>query len=82
MHTLSRSNQNFKIVDHQTFPQRFFAHMGRAGTTLENTLIGAFAAAGAASVMIPFDTVKTRMVMQSRGEVVYSGMIDCFAKVR
>ena len=60
----------------------FFYHiMTRSGTTLENTFLGAFAAAGACCVMIPVDTVKTRLVMQTRGAKVYDGMIDCFNKI-
>ena len=41
---------------------------GRVGTTLENTIIGSFAAAGACCVMIPVDTIKTRIVMQRPGD--------------
>ena len=38
----------------------FLSLTGRAGTTMENTLLGGFAAAGACCVMIPVDTIKTR----------------------
>ena len=55
--------------------------MGRAGTTLENTLLGSFAAAGACCVMIPVDTVKTRIVTQPPGVRNYDGMIDCLMQV-
>ena len=56
--------------------------MIRPGTTLENTLLGSFAAAGACCVMIPVDTVKTRIVMQNPGDSRhYTGMIDCFNQV-
>eukprot|EP01035_Chromulina_nebulosa_P014308 gene14308-18947_t len=34
----------------------FLVAMDRPGTTLENTLLGAIAAAGACCVMIPVDT--------------------------
>lgn len=54
----------------------------RVGNTLENTLLGSLSAAGACCVMIPVDTVKTRMVMQSRGsDRYYEGMVDCFRKI-
>ena len=59
----------------------FLRVVGRAGTTLENTLLGSFAAAGACCVMIPVDTIKTRLVMQSRGIKLYNGMYDCLNKI-
>ena len=75
--------------------------MNRPGTTMENTFLGSFAAAGkiqthsyteiyylflciyvgACCVMIPVDTVKTRMVMQQVGDKTYIGMMDCFSKI-
>jgi solute carrier family 25 S-adenosylmethionine transporter 26 len=48
----------------------------------ENVAIGCIASAAAVCVMIPVDTVKTRIVTQTTGTVRYSGMIDCFVKVR
>lgn len=63
--------------------QLFFVLMERVGTTFENTMLGSAAAACACSVMIPVDTVKTRLVTQRPGtEQYYDGMIDCFTKVR
>lgn len=60
----------------------FLVFMDRPGSTLENTLIGSLAAAGACCVMIPVDTVKTRIVTQRPGtEKHYSGMVDCFVKI-
>lgn len=60
----------------------FLVFMDRPGSTLENTLIGSLAAAGACCVMIPVDTVKTRIVTQRPGtEKHYSGMVDCFIKI-
>jgi hypothetical protein len=35
---------------------------------------------GACSIMIPIDTIKTRIVMQT-GDIVYTGMWDCFQKI-
>ena len=62
--------------------QAFLLFMERPGTTFENTLIGSAAAAGACCVMIPVDTVKTRIVTQRPGTVKhYSGMVDCFVKI-
>ena len=61
----------------------FFLAMHRTGTTLENTILGACAAAGACCVMIPIDTIKTRLVMDGMNgsDKAYSGMIDCFRKM-
>lgn len=55
--------------------------MGRAGTTFENTLLGSFAAAGACCVMIPVDTIKTRIVTQPIGVRYYTGMWDCLMQI-
>ena len=66
----------------QQLKAAFLLLLDRAGTTFENTMLGSFAAAGACCVMIPFDTVKTRIVTQRPGEIKhYDGMIDCFEKV-
>jgi len=66
----------------QQLKQAFLVFMDRPGSTLENTLIGSLAAAGACCVMIPVDTVKTRIVTQRPGtEKHYSGMVDCFVKI-
>lgn len=66
----------------QQLKMMFLRWMQRAGTTLENTLLGSVAAAGACCVMIPVDTVKTRLVTQRPGSVQhYTGMIDCFHKI-
>ena len=59
----------------------FYAFYGRYGTAIENTLIGSFAAAGACAVMIPVDTIKTRIVTQPAGVTYYTGMVDCFLKI-
>lgn len=58
----------------------FVRLMSRAGTSLENLLLGSLAAAGACCIMIPIDTIKTRLVTQGT-EKVYSGMTDCLQKV-
>lgn len=59
----------------------FFMIMQRAGTTLENTLFGSFAAAGACCIMIPLDTIKTRIVMQPPGVTYYTGIYDCLNQI-
>jgi hypothetical protein len=63
----------------------FSNFMLRTGSTLENTLFGGLAAAAACCVMIPVDTVKTRIVMQtskpSTDEQIYRGILDTFSKV-
>ena len=51
----------------QQLKQSFLVLVGRVGTTFENTLLGSAAAAFACCVMIPIDTVKTRIVMSQRG---------------
>ena len=51
----------------QQLKQSFLLLVGRVGTTFENTLLGSAAAAFACCVMIPIDTVKTRIVMSQRG---------------
>ena len=62
--------------------QAFLKWNERSGTTFENTLLGSLAAAGACCIMIPVDTVKTRIVTQRPGSVKhYDGMVDCFTKV-
>ena len=55
---------------------------GRPGTAFENTFLGSIAGAGACSIMIPVDTVKTRIVTQHpNDERIYSGVLDTFLKV-
>ena len=55
---------------------------GREGTAFENTCLGSAAGAGACSVMIPVDTIKTRIVTQHPGdERIYNGVIDTFMKI-
>ena len=54
--------------------------MLRAGTALENLILGSLAAAAACCVMIPVDTVKTRLVTQGAIKH-YHGMIHCFETV-
>ena len=61
--------------------QFFIAVMLRAGTALENLILGSLAAAAACCVMIPVDTVKTRLVTQGAIKH-YHGMIHCFQTVR
>jgi solute carrier family 25 S-adenosylmethionine transporter 26 len=65
----------------QQLKASWYVFMGRAGTTVENTLIGSFAAAGACCVMIPIDTIKTRLVMQDSHHIVYHGMWDCLTQI-
>lgn len=47
-----------------------------------NFILGACAAAGSVTVMIPMDTVKTRLVIQmSSHPDAYKGMSDCFYRI-
>jgi len=53
-------------------------------TNLENFGMGAFAAAATVCVMIPLDTVKTRIVTQAANPLAgvhYKGVVDCFTRV-
>lgn len=53
-------------------------------TNAENFGMGAFAAAATVCVMIPLDTVKTRIVTQAANPMAgvhYKGVIDCFTRV-
>jgi hypothetical protein len=60
----------------------FMSYKGRKGTAFENTCLGSVAAAGACCIMIPIDTIKTRIVTQRPGEqIIYSGLFDCFFKI-
>ncbi len=58
----------------------FTALVGRGGTALENLLLGSLAAAGACCVMIPVDTIKTRIVTQGSSQA-YRGMWQCLHRV-
>ncbi len=47
-----------------------------------NFILGALAAAASVTVMIPLDTIKTRLVVQTASSpMAYNGMIDCFARI-
>lgn len=44
--------------------------------------MGALAAACSVAVMIPMDTIKTRLVLQtSSGQMAYRGVTDCFVRI-
>eukprot|EP01034_Spumella_vulgaris_P025175 gene25175-31604_t len=66
----------------QQFKIAFYKLVERAGTTVENTVLGALSASVACCLMIPLDTVKTRIVTQRPGTVQhYDGIIDCLEKI-
>jgi len=52
----------------QEFKKKYIDMMGEKPTGQDSFFLGAFAAAGATTVMIPMDTVKTRLVTQALGE--------------
>ena len=55
---------------------------GREGTAFENTCLGSAAAAGACCIMIPVDTIKTRIVTQHPGEErMYTGIVQTFMSI-
>lgn len=67
----------------QQFKRVFKSFTKRSGNTVEMTLLGSLAAACAATLMIPADTIKTRIVLQKSDDPVqYTSMTDCFCKVR
>jgi hypothetical protein len=58
--------------------------MTHEATNVENFCMGAMAAAATVCVMIPLDTIKTRIVTQSANPNTlrpYLGVIDCFARI-
>lgn len=65
----------------QQLKKSFWNFAGRAGTSIENIFIGSFAAAGACCIMIPLDTVKTRIVTQRSKFGAYNGIWDCLIKI-
>lgn len=57
----------------------------RPATNLENTIMGCMASAASVCIMIPMDTIKTRLVTQTSAKVImgapYKGIIDCAVRV-
>ncbi|CAM9151879.1 unnamed protein product [Ectocarpus sp. 13 AM-2016] len=54
----------------------------RLPSNTENFWLGCIAAAGSVTIMIPMDTVKTRLVTQSSAStVMYSGILNCFTRM-
>lgn len=63
--------------------RRIFVH---EPTDLENSIMGCLAAATTVCIMIPMDTIKTRLVTQASMKVVagvipYKGIVDCAMRV-
>lgn len=46
-----------------------------------NFILGAVAAIGSVTVMIPMDTIKTRLVIQTNSKGAYKGVTDCFVRI-
>ena len=46
-----------------------------------NFILGALAAAASVTVMIPMDTIKTRLVIQTCEKTGYKGVTDCFIRI-
>jgi len=57
--------------------------MNREPKDIENTIMGCLAAATTVTIMIPLDTIKTRLVTQARCPDLepYKGIIDCAAQI-
>lgn len=60
---------------------------GREATNLENSIMGCIGSATTVCIMIPMDTIKTRLVTQASsaavksGAIPYKGIIDCAVRV-
>jgi Mitochondrial carrier protein len=58
---------------------------GRPATDFENTIMGCIASGTTVCIMIPLDTIKTRLVTQSAHSalsgVAYKGIVDCAVRV-
>jgi Mitochondrial carrier protein len=57
----------------------------RPAKNIENTIMGCMASAAAVCIMIPMDTIKTRLVTQLSTKTIvgapYKGIIDCAVRV-
>mmetsp|Transcript_10186 Transcript_10186/g.17037 ORF Transcript_10186/g.17037 Transcript_10186/m.17037 type:complete len:416 (+) Transcript_10186:254-1501(+) len=71
----------------QQLKKSFEDVLHRVPDSTENFVLGALAAAGSVTVMIPMDTVKTRLVIQNAVLVgqsnpdAYRGVADCFMRM-
>jgi hypothetical protein len=59
---------------------------GRDATNAENSIMGCMASGATVCIMIPMDTIKTRLVTQASraatsGAVPYKGILDCAVRV-
>jgi len=57
---------------------------GREATNAENTIMGCVASGTCVCIMIPMDTIKTRLVTQANravGAVQYKGIVDCAMRI-
>eukprot|EP00904_Undaria_pinnatifida_P010843 jgi/Undpi1/688/HiC_scaffold_10.g04152.m1 len=56
--------------------------VNRLPSNTENFWLGCIAAAGSVTIMIPMDTIKTRLVTQSSvSNLNYTGILNCFARM-
>jgi hypothetical protein len=57
----------------------------RPAKNIENTVMGCMASAAAVCIMIPMDTIKTRLVTQMSAQAMigtpYKGIVDCAIRV-
>jgi len=66
----------------QDFKGRYIKAFNKKPSNQDNFLLGALAAAGATTVMIPMDTIKTRLVTQAADcPHAYKGVFDCFVRI-
>ncbi|CAM9271889.1 unnamed protein product [Choristocarpus tenellus] len=66
----------------QQFKDLHFKIMQRLPSNTENFWLGSAAAAGSVTVMIPMDSIKTRLVTQTAvSSRQYTGIVDCFLRM-
>jgi hypothetical protein len=61
------------------------AFSNRPAKNYENTIMGCVASAATVTIMIPMDTIKTRLVVQSSSKALsstpYKGIVDCAIRI-
>ena len=58
-------------------------YTGREATNFENSIMGCIASGTTVCIMIPMDTIKTRLVTQglNQASIPYKGIVDCAVRV-
>jgi hypothetical protein len=66
---------------HRKLQNSYERHFQKKPSDQMNFYIGAFAATAGIFLMTPFDTVKTRLVVQRNTPDAYQGIMDCFSRI-